>query len=396
MSFADLGLAPELLQSLHELGYSSPTPIQNAAIPPALLGRDILAAAETGSGKTAAFLVPLLARLKARDRGTTRALVLAPTRELTLQIDEQFGMLAYHTDLVGAPIYGGVPMGPQERAFQSGADVMIATPGRLLDHLRFDYASLDAVEILVLDEADRMLDMGFLPDIRRILRHLPARSQTMLFSATLPREIMRLVDVLLRDPVRINVDRKPAAASGIRHTVFPVLPEMKGALLLELLRRTEIDRALVFARTKERAERIAAYLHRYGVAAGLIHGDRPQRDRNQAMTHFRQGRHRVLVATDIAARGIDVIELSHVVHFDVPRQPEDYIHRSGRTARASASGDAFTFVAPSEEPDLAAIERALGTKLPREVLAQFAPKGDAPAARLPAARRRRRATASAR
>ncbi len=375
MSFSDFGLPPELLQSVEEAGFTAPTAIQSAAMPYALEGRDLLAAAETGSGKTAAFLLPILARLMPRERGTTRALVLAPTRELAAQIDEQFGIFAYHTNVSGAPVFGGVPMGPQERAFESRVDVVIATPGRLLDHLRFPYATLDDVEILVLDEADRMLDMGFMPDIRRILRLLPKRKQTLLFSATLPPEIVRLVDEFLVDPARINVDRKPQAAGGIRHTVFPVAADMKAALLVKLLERPELDRALVFTRTKERAERVASYLHRYGCPVGLIHGDRPQRERTEAMTAFRQGRHRVLVATDVAARGIDVFELSHVVNFDVPGQPEDYIHRAGRTARASATGDAFTFVSPSEEQDLRAIERTLRMELPREVLPEFAPAG---------------------
>jgi ATP-dependent RNA helicase RhlE len=371
MPFPSLHLHADLLKGIRELGFTRPTPIQADAIPAALQGRDLLACAQTGSGKTAAFLLPILHRLVERPRRATRALVLTPTRELAAQILEDFNGLAVHTPLTGAAVYGGVGMGPQEHAFRSRVDVIIATPGRLLDHFRAPYAKLDALEYLVLDEADRMLDMGFLPDIRRILRHLPPRRQTLFFSATMPAPIAALAREMLTNPVTINLQRQAAPAVGITQAVYPVAQELKPALFLELLQRDLVREALVFTRTKHRANRLADFLVRHRVAAARIHGNRSQAQRTEALAGFKRGAYRVLVATDIAARGIDVEALSHVVNFDVPAAPEDYIHRVGRTGRAELTGDAFTFVAPEEETDLRAIERAVKRTLPRVTLPDF-------------------------
>src|SRR5918993_408770 len=371
MPFATLPLHPLLLEGLKDLGFVRPTPIQADAIPPALAARDVLACAMTGSGKTFAFLLPILQQLMDKPRGTTRALVITPTRELAAQILEALNDVAVHTPITGAAVYGGVSMGPQEHAFRSGADVIIATPGRLLDHFRRPYAKLTGVQYLVLDEADRMLDMGFLPDIRRVLRHLPERRQTLFFSATMPPPIVALTRELLREPVTINLQRQSAPAVGITQAVYPVEGRLKSALLLALLRGGEMQEALVFTRTKHRANRLAAYLVAHGIAAERIHGNRSQGRRTEALDGFKSGRYRVLVATDIAARGIDVEALGHVVNFDVPAEPDDYIHRVGRTARAEATGDAFTFVSPEEESDLKAIERAVGRPLPRITLPGF-------------------------
>jgi ATP-dependent RNA helicase RhlE len=353
------------------MGFARPTPIQADAIPPALAGKDVLACAQTGSGKTAAFLLPILHALIPKPRGTTRALVLAPTRELAAQILGDLADLAVHTPVTGAAVFGGVGHGPQEHAFRSGVDVIIATPGRLLDHLRSPYARLDRLEYLVLDEADRMLDMGFLPEIRKILRHLPARRQTLFFSATMPPPIRALTAELLRHPVEINRERQAAPPVGITQAVYPVAQELKSALLVTLLKRGDIRQALVFTRTKHRANRLADALTREGIHADRIHGNRSQGQRTQALAAFKSGRCPVLVATDIAARGIDVDALGHVVNFDVPLVPEDYIHRVGRTGRAEATGEAFTFVAPEERGELAAIERAIGRPLPRVTVPDF-------------------------
>jgi ATP-dependent RNA helicase RhlE len=371
MPFTSLHLHADLLKGIRELGFVKPTPIQAEAIPAALQGRDLLACAQTGSGKTAAFLLPIMHRLLDKPRRATRALVLTPTRELAAQIQEDLTALAVHTPLTGAAVYGGVGMGPQEHAFRSGVDVIVATPGRLLDHFRASYAKLDHLEYLVLDEADRMLDMGFLPDIRRILRHIPARRQTLFFSATMPGPIAQLAGEMLKNPVNIALQRQAAPAVGITQAVYPVPQELKAALFMELLKRDLVKEALVFTRTKHRANRLAEHLVKHRVNAARIHGNRSQAQRTEALAGFKSGKYRVLVATDIAARGIDVEALSHVVNFDVPAVPEDYIHRVGRTGRAELTGDAFTFVAPDEESDLRAIERAVKRTLPRVTLPDF-------------------------
>jgi len=365
MSFTSFNLHTDLLRGLGALGFTVPTPIQKEAIPPVSEGRDVLACAMTGSGKTAAFLLPILQRAIGGPRAT-RALVLAPTRELAAQIDEHRRGLARFTRVGGAAIYGGVSMGPQEAAFRRGVEVLIATPGRLLDHLQSPYARLDRIEVLVLDEADRMLDMGFLPDIKRIMKYLPARRQTLLFSATIPQAITTLARELLHNPVTINVDRPAAPAVGITHAAYPVAAELKLPLLVELLRQPGVQNALVFTRTKHRANRLADGLVRRGVNAERIHGNRSQAQRTRVLAAFKAGRIRVLVA-----RGIDVTGLSHVVNFDVPHVPDDYIHRSGRTARMEAVGDAVTFVSREEEGDFRQIERAMGTRIPRRTLPGF-------------------------
>jgi ATP-dependent RNA helicase RhlE len=371
MSFEELGLHTALVQATRRMGFEQPTPIQRAAIPPLMQGRDVLATAVTGSGKTAAFLLPILHHLLAKRRGTTRALVVAPTRELAAQIADHLRELAGNTGLTGAAVYGGVGMEPQVQAFRRGVDVLVATPGRLLDHFQYPYAKLDGLEFLVLDEADRMLDMGFLPDIRRVLSHLPKKRRTLLFSATLPAPIVELADDLLENPVALNIERKSAPAAGITHTVYPVPHELKSHLLLQLVQQGPARSVLAFTRTKHRANRLADFLERHGIACARIHGNRSQMQRTEALAGFKKGRFRVLVATDIAARGIDVEALGLVVNFDVPHMPEDYIHRVGRTARAEATGDAYTFVSPDEEGEIRAIERHMGKRLPRNTVAGF-------------------------
>jgi ATP-dependent RNA helicase RhlE len=371
MPFSHLELHPDLLRGLKDLGFHRPTPIQADAIPPALEGRDVLACAMTGSGKTAAFLLPILHRLMTKPRGTTRALILTPTRELAAQILEDLTDLSVHTPVTAAAVFGGVGMGPQEHAFRSGVDVIVGTPGRLLDHFRAPYARLHGVEVLVLDEADRMLDMGFLPDIRRVLRHVPRKRQTLFFSATMPPPIAELTREMLHEPATINLERRSAPARGITQAVYPVPQSLKASLVLKVLQTAEVRDALVFTRTKHRADRLAKYLAAHGVAVERIHGNRSQAQRTQALEGFKSGRYQVLVATDIAARGIDVAALGHVINFDVPAQAEDYIHRVGRTARAELTGSAFTLVSPEEEGDLRAIERAIHTRLPRVTVPDF-------------------------
>ncbi len=371
MSFSSFALNAHLLKAIRHMGFEHPTPIQRLAVPPLLEGRDVVATAVTGSGKTAAFLLPILDRLLEQRRGTTRALVLAPTRELAAQIAEHLHDLAVHTSLTGAAVYGGVSMGPQERAFRRGVDVLIATPGRLLDHLQHPYARLDGIEHLVFDEADRMLDMGFLPDIRRILKHVPKKRQTLLFSATLSAPILELAGDMLQNPVSLNIERKSAPAAGITHVAYPVPHELKSKIFLELLRGSSSKTVLAFTRTKHRANRLADFLVKHGVICARIHGNRSQAQRTEALASFKKGRCRVLVATDIAARGIDVEALGLVVNFDVPHLPEDYIHRVGRTGRMEATGDAYTLVSPNEEGNLRAIESHIGKRLPRQTVQGF-------------------------
>lgn len=371
MSFSSFKLDPKLLKAVEHLGFEQPTPIQRLAIPPLMEGRDVLAAAVTGSGKTAAFMLPILHHLLEKPRGTTRVLVMTPTRELAAQIADHMAELARFTNLKGAAVYGGVSMGPQQNAFRKGYDVIVATPGRLLDHFQYSYAKLQNLEFLVIDEADRMLDMGFLPDIKRILKQLPTKRQTLLFSATLPGPIVQLANEMLHNPEALNIERKSAPAEGITHVAYPVPHELKSKLLLELLKNPDARSVLAFTRTKHRANRLADFLEKRGVPVGRIHGSRSQAQRTEALAGFKKGKFRVLVATDIAARGIDVEDLGLVVNFDVPGLPEDYIHRVGRTARAEAKGDAFTFVSPNEEGDLRGIERHLGKRITRQKVAGF-------------------------
>ncbi len=383
MPFTTYGFSAELLRGIKELGFKNPTPIQEQALPAAIEGRDVLACAMTGSGKSAAFGLPIISRLGGKAKGLTRALILTPTRELAAQIDEHLNALAVHTPVSSAAIYGGVGMGAQEHALRRGTDIIVATPGRLLDHMSRPYANFKNLEVLVLDEADRMLDMGFLPDIRRILKYLPAKRQTLFFSATMPTEIAKLSREMLHDPFTISVERQSAPAVGITQAAYPVAQHLKPVLLTELMKRGIIRSVIVFTRTKSRANRLADFLVRMGVNAGRIHGDRSQSQRTETLRRFKEGKFSVLVATDIAARGIDVEALSHVINFDIPPTHEDYIHRVGRTGRNQSQGDAFAFVSPEEEGALRAIERAIGSRMPRITLPDFdyaAQKTNAPEA----------------
>jgi ATP-dependent RNA helicase RhlE len=365
-TFEDLPLDASLRRGVREMGYLEPTPIQQGTIPSAVEGRDLIGTAQTGTGKTAAFLLPILERLLSRPRGHIYALVLTPTRELALQAEGFLKQLGRHTRLRGAAVYGGVGMADQERALRGGAEIIVATPGRLLDHLDRGYVDLSRLEILVLDEGDRMLDMGFLPDVRRILGRLPPRRQTMLFSATMPPEIVRLSQEFLRDPRIIRVDPTTVAAAGVSHRALFVPPEYKTAALAERLKDPTLTSVLVFVRTKHRADRVARQLAQARIPAAVIHGNRSQAQRVRALEGFRGGHHRVLVATDIAARGVDVEGVSHVINYDVPHEAETYIHRVGRTARAQRRGEALTLVSREEQMDFARIERLLGFSIPRD------------------------------
>ena len=368
MSFSTFNLDPRLEKGIAALGFETPTPIQRATIPAVLTGRDILGSAETGTGKTAAFLLPILQKLIAiKASRQTRALVLVPTRELAIQVATQAEALRAHTNLHIAAIYGGFGMGPQQDALRRGADVVIATPGRLLDHIERKNITFGSLQFLVLDEADRMLDVGFLPDIRRIVRLLPRERQTMLFSATIPLAIQNLANEVMRDPARVQVE-KTATPDAIAQTLFPVPEHLKQQVLQKLLREEEMESVLIFARTKHRADRLAKQLGRANIPARVIHGDRSQSQRIAALEAFRRGASRVLVATDIAARGIDVEGISHVVNYDVPMVPEDYVHRIGRTGRADATGKAYTLVTGADEPMVRRIEMVLKQKIARRKL----------------------------
>ncbi len=369
-TMAGLDLIPALAEAVADMGYTQPTPIQAKGIPVVLAGRDLIGCAATGTGKTAAFLLPILQRLHAGEPAGCRALILSPTRELALQIDEQALALGYHVGISAAAVVGGVPMGPQDRALRDGSDIVVATPGRLLDHMRAGYVNFSRLEVLVLDEADRMLDMGFLPDIQRILATLPATRQTLLFSATMSPRIRRLAGEILRDPVTVTVDQQKPA-TGIAHSVCAVPQERKAALLSVLLRSDAMRSVLVFVRRKIDADRLARSVSRAGVDATSIHADRTQPERVAALEAFRRGQYPVLVATDVAARGLDVDGISHVINFDVPRSSDDYIHRAGRTARAGAVGEVITFVSPDEEECLTEIQHALGFTVPRRIVPGF-------------------------
>jgi len=366
-TFDALGLSPVSLRAVRELGFTVPTPVQAAAIPAALAGGDVLASAQTGTGKTAAFGLPLLERLAALPRKQTRALILAPTRELAAQIASHLSALGKGTNLRVAAVYGGVGFGGQRAAFARGTEIVVATPGRLIDLVNQGAARLGGVSLLVLDEADRMLDMGFLPAVKRIVAQLPAERQTLLFSATIAPEIEKLARELMRDPVRVEMapQRTATAANGITHTAYTVPQQSKTDLLVELLKDANIYSAIAFTRTKARANRLALALEKHAVPAERIHGDRSQAQRTRALADFKRGKVRVLVATDVAARGIDIADLGHVVNFDVPMVPEDYVHRVGRTARAEQTGDAITFVSHEEERLFRDIEKAVGRRIDR-------------------------------
>jgi ATP-dependent RNA helicase RhlE len=365
MSFNQFNLDPRLLKNVQAMDFEEPTPIQSATIPSALEGRDILGSAETGTGKSAAFLLPLLQKLINTPRTREpRALVLVPTRELALQVTEHARQLGRNLRLNIATIYGGVGYGPQEDALRKGVDVVVATPGRLLDHLEKRNVNFMSLQVLVLDEADRMLDIGFLPDIRRIMRQLPKERQTFLFSATLQPIVALAREVTRGDAVRVEVE-KTATPDTISHALYPVPEHMKFQLLKRLLEDDGMDSVLIFARTKHRADRIVRDLQRAKIQAAVIHGNRSQSQRIAALEAFKRGRTRVLVATDIASRGIDVEGISHVVNYDVPMQAEDYVHRIGRTGRAQAIGEAYTLVTPADERMVNRIEFVLKQKLER-------------------------------
>ncbi|HTO91841.1 MAG TPA: DEAD/DEAH box helicase [Candidatus Sulfotelmatobacter sp.] len=371
MPFAKLGLPPLIVKGVRAAGYNQPTPIQQRAIPIVLEGHDLVAAAQTGTGKTAAFVLPILARLL-EGHPALRALVLVPTRELAAQVETNARDYARFTRLRAGVAYGGVPIGPQERLLRhEGVDLLVATPGRLLDLHGRQSVSLEDVEILVLDEADRMVDMGFAPDLKRILRLLPTRRQTLMFSATMPPELNKVAKESLRNPQRVDLAPPSRPAAGITQAIYPVPRHLKTDLLDELMSRSDVGSAIVFTRTKHGADRLTRQLEKRGHSVAALHGDRTQSQRERALAGLRRGRVQILVATDIASRGIDVEDISHVVNFDVPHTPEDYVHRIGRTGRVEAVGDAFTLMSPEEQSDVTAIERFLGRSIPRVSLPDF-------------------------
>lgn len=373
MSFLELGLVPELVKAVERAGYTTPTPIQGQAIPAALAGGDILGCAQTGTGKTAAFALPILQRLARRRATAPRALILTPTRELAAQIGEAFREYGMYLPLKFTVIFGGVGYGPQELALRRGVDVVIATPGRLLDHLQRRTVRFDALEILVLDEADRMLDMGFINDIKRIVAAVPRTRQTMMFSATMPAPIMRLADEMLVRPTKVEVARSATPLTQVTQIGHPVNHDRKRSLLVHLLQNTAMQRTIVFTRTKHGANNLMEHLERNGYPASALHSNKSQPARIKALQDFRSGKVRVLVATDIASRGIDVPEVSHVVNFDVPNTYEDYVHRIGRTARAGAQGCAVSLISEKDRGLWRDMERAARTSITQQAVVGFEP-----------------------
>jgi ATP-dependent RNA helicase RhlE len=370
MPFSRLGLAGGVIEGVKAMGYVDPTPIQLRAIPLMLEGRDVIGSAQTGTGKTAAFALPILSKL-GEEPGPIRCLVLEPTRELAAQVETAFRDFARFTKLRIGVVYGGVGYGTQRETLRRGVDVLVATPGRLLDHMGQGAIRLDRVKHLVLDEADRMLDMGFLPDVRRIVEKCPKDRQTALFSATVPPQIETLIRWAMRTPETIEIGARRSPAETVKHVVYPVADDQKSDLLRALLDHVHYESVIVFCRTKNRADRIATLLKRNNHAVAVLHSNRTQREREQALRGFRDGRFEVLVATDIAARGIDVADVSHVINFDVPQHPEDYVHRIGRTGRAESEGDAFTLMVAEDVQHMAAIEGFIGKKIERLKLENF-------------------------
>jgi len=370
LSFDNLGLSPRLLEAVAAMGYTRPTPIQRDAIPYILEGRDVVGCAQTGTGKTAAFVLPLMQRVPAKPGGP-RALVVTPTRELAVQIEGVAVQVSKLTRHRVAVVYGGVGYEPQIRALTRGVDILVATPGRLLDLMERKVADLSHVEILVLDEADRMLDMGFWPQVRRIIATIPAERQNLLFSATMSTDVLRIVNSTLHDPVRVEVAPAATPIEAVEQRVYPVGGQQKSQLLVHLIKENDLDRVIVFTRTKHRADRVAKVLHQNGIRSAAIHGDRSQSQRQNALDSLKAGRCRVLVATDVVARGIDVDDVSHVVNYDLPNTPEDYVHRIGRTARAGKSGTAVSLLAPEEHEMLRDIEVKIGTVLDSHDAAGF-------------------------
>lgn len=370
MQFGKFNLHPRVVSGIAAAGYVSPTPIQDQAIPPVMAGRDVMGLAQTGTGKTAAFSLPILHRLEHGERGMVRALIIAPTRELAEQINDSITTLGRQTRLRSITVYGGVNVNPQIDKLKRGVEIVVACPGRLLDHINQGTIDLSHLEILVLDEADQMFDMGFLPDIRRILARLPRQRQTLLFSATMPIEIRGLAREILTDPVTIQVGNT-APPVTVSHAIYPVEQHLKTPLLLELLRHSDTESVLIFTRTKFRAKRLGEQLEKAGYRAASLQGNLSQNRRQAALDGFRDGSFQILVATDIAARGIDVSQVSHVINYDIPDTPEAYIHRIGRTGRAARSGDAFTMVTAEDGAMVKTIEKKLGTTLERRTVAGF-------------------------
>ena len=370
VTFADLGLSEPMLEALRDAGYKHPTPIQAQAVPLALKGRDLIGLAQTGTGKTAAFTIPIIERLLGGPH-RTRALILTPTRELCVQVEESFARYGKHSGLDVIPVYGGVGYEPQVKALRDGVDVIVATPGRLLDHLEKQNVVLDEVEVLVLDEADRMLDMGFAPQLNRIVAQMHSYRQTLLFSATMPPEVEALARKYLRRPVVVQVGRRSGAATTVQHYVYPCPKEKKSALLVELLKQKAMDTVLIFTRTKHGADKIVRHLEDAGIASTAMHADKTQGQRTQALEDFKSGKVRVLVATDIAQRGLDISGITHVINYDVPQQAEDYVHRIGRTGRAASTGDAYTFMCADEIAMVKTSERVIQQSIPRVSVAGY-------------------------
>jgi len=370
MSFTKFGLSPAVLQGVKAMGFTEPTPIQLRGIPLIMAGRDLIGSAQTGTGKTAAFALPILSLLGEHEPGS-RCLVLEPTRELAAQVETAIFDFARFTHLRTAVVYGGVGYGKQLDALQAGADVIVATPGRLLDHIERGACRLDHVKYLVLDEADRMLDMGFLPDVRRILQKCPRERHTSLFSATIPFEIEGLIKWAMKNPETVEIGLRRSPADLVEHVIYPVAESQKTALLLELLKQLKCTSAIIFCRTKHRADQIASLLKRNRHAVTVLHSNRTQREREEALKGFRSGQYEILVATDIASRGLDIADVSHVINYDVPQHPEDYVHRIGRTGRAEHAGDALTLMVAADVSHVYAIERFIGRKVPRIKLDKF-------------------------
>ena len=373
MSFSIFALIPEVLRAVRERGYEEPTPVQADAIPEIIAGRDLMATAQTGSGKTAAFLLPIIDRLQRERANGLSVFILAPTRELAAQIGREFELLARHTLLSAAVVVGGESMDRQLQKLRKGAQVLVGCPGRLIDHIERGTVKLDHIKIAVIDEADRLLDMGFLPQLRRIMQRVPHQRQTLMFSATMASAVQRIAREFLTDPARVEaqVTEISTPPETIRQVVCPVTTDNKGRMLLEILQRPEVTSAIVFTRTRNCADRVGRLLVRHGVKAIVIHGERTQGQRNAALAGFRAAAYRVLVATDVAARGLDIPDVSHVINYDLPEEAEGYVHRIGRTARMGKSGQAVSLVTPEERALLGQIERALRIKLERENVEGF-------------------------
>jgi ATP-dependent RNA helicase RhlE len=370
MGFSKFGLSQSMIEGVKAMGYTEPTPIQLRAIPLVLEGRDVIGSAQTGTGKTAAFALPILSQLE-HHKTQPRVLVLEPTRELAAQVETAIRDFARFTDLRVVVVFGGVGYGLQRENLRKGVDIIVATPGRLLDLVEQGDCKLDHIQFLVLDEADRMLDMGFLPDVRRIIDKCPRNRHTSLFSATVPPEIETLIQWAMKSPETVEIGARRSPAETVKHVIYPVSDSQKTDLLLELLKRVNYDSVIVFCRTKHGADRIAHLLKRNNHAVAVLHSNRTQREREQALRGFRDGRYEVLVATDIAARGLDIADVSHVINYDVPQHPEDYIHRIGRTGRMEATGDAFTLMVAEDSRHVFAIERFISQKVPRVKLENF-------------------------